>query len=293
MPGPVAGKTQWRLIRQAPFIRLAETVSTVPSATPGTLLSSIARAPASGRSRHPSDARYGEPLIAVQISSRVTGGRLCCACASVLLGIASVLAAALYNWLLLIGAAVGALAWFVPELVGGGGDITQRTLIDGATLSALSLAFLLRFGLGAISYAAATPGGLFAPMLVLGTQLGLFFGILCRIAFPGMAVDTTAFAVVGMGPPGFALGSDRARIPPARQTCGKPAVPVRSWCRGLRSDCETRCPAPGGFRRFRSTASSSAPADRASTRSACRRCARIRARHAEPGGRQLRLTSAR
>jgi len=136
----------------------------------------------------------------------------------VLLGIAAGLAAALYNSLLLgtlaamdrlshwpvemraavIGAAVGALAWFVPELVGGGDDITQRTLVDGATLSALSLAFLLRFGLGAISYAAATPGGLFAPMLVLGTQLGLFFGLLCRIAFPGMAVDTTAFAVVGM-----------------------------------------------------------------------------------------------
>jgi len=136
----------------------------------------------------------------------------------VLLGIAAGLAAALYNSLLLgtlaamdrlshwpvemraavIGAAVGALAWFVPALVGGGDDITQRTLVDGATLSALSLAFLLRFGLGAISYAAATPGGLFAPMLVLGTQLGLFFGILCRIAFPGMAVDTTAFAVVGM-----------------------------------------------------------------------------------------------
>ena len=135
-----------------------------------------------------------------------------------LLGIAAGLAAALYNSLLLgtlaamdrlshwpvemraavIGAAVGALAWFVPELVGGGDDITQRTLVGGATLSALSLAFLLRFGLGAISYAAATPGGLFAPMLVLGTQLGLFFGLLCRIAFPGMAVDTTAFAVVGM-----------------------------------------------------------------------------------------------
>jgi len=136
----------------------------------------------------------------------------------VLLGIAAGLAAALYNSLLLgtlaamdrlshwpaemraaiIGAAVGALAWFVPELVGGGDDITQRTLVGGATLSALSLAFLLRFGLGAISYAAATPGGLFAPMLVLGTQLGLFFSLLCRVAFPGMAVDTTAFAVVGM-----------------------------------------------------------------------------------------------
>jgi len=136
----------------------------------------------------------------------------------VVLGIVAGLAAALYNSLLLgtlaamdrlsrwpvemraavIGAAVGALAWFVPELVGGGDDITQRTLTGGATLSVLSLAFLLRFGLGAISYAAATPGGLFAPMLVLGAQLGLFFGILCRLAFPEMAVDTTAFAVVGM-----------------------------------------------------------------------------------------------
>jgi CIC family chloride channel protein len=136
----------------------------------------------------------------------------------VVLGITAGLAATLYNSLLLgtlaamdrlsrwpvemraavIGGAVGALAWFVPELVGGGDDITQRTLAGGATLSVLSLVFLLRFGLGAISYAAATPGGLFAPMLVLGTQLGLFFGILCRIAFPGMAVDTTAFAVVGM-----------------------------------------------------------------------------------------------
>jgi len=136
----------------------------------------------------------------------------------VVLGIAAGLAAALYNRLLLgtlagmdrlrrwpvemraavIGAAVGALAWFVPELVGGGDEITQRTLVGGATLSALSLTFLLRFGLGAVSYAAAVPGGLFAPMLVLGAQLGLFFGILGRAAFPGMAVDPTAFAVVGM-----------------------------------------------------------------------------------------------
>lgn len=59
-----------------------------------------------------------------------------------------------------IGAALGALAWFAPELVGGGDAITQRTLADGAgfRLGFLSLAFLLRFGLGVMSYAAATPG---------------------------------------------------------------------------------------------------------------------------------------
>jgi CIC family chloride channel protein len=42
------------------------------------------------------------------------------------------------------------------------------------------------------------PGGLFAPLLVLGAQLGLFCGILCRLALPDAGVDPTAFAVVGM-----------------------------------------------------------------------------------------------
>ena len=97
-----------------------------------------------------------------------------------------------------IGAAVGALAWFLPDLVGGGDAITQRTLIGGATLAVLPLTFLLRFALGAVSYAAATPGGLFAPLLVLGAQLGLLCGTLCRLAFPAMDLDPTAFAVVGM-----------------------------------------------------------------------------------------------
>jgi CIC family chloride channel protein len=97
-----------------------------------------------------------------------------------------------------IGAAIGALAWFAPGLVGGGDDITQRTLAGGATLVMLPLAFLLRFGLGAVSYAAPVPGGLFAPILVLGAQFGWFSGALCRVAFPATNLDPTAFAVVGM-----------------------------------------------------------------------------------------------
>jgi CIC family chloride channel protein len=97
-----------------------------------------------------------------------------------------------------IGAAIGALAWFAPGLVGGGDDITQRTLAGGATLVMLPLAFLLRFGLGAVSYAAPVPGGLFAPILVLGAQFGWFCGALCHIALPDMNLDPTTFAVVGM-----------------------------------------------------------------------------------------------
>jgi CIC family chloride channel protein len=134
------------------------------------------------------------------------------------LGAVAGLAAALYNSALLgtlavmdrlsgwpvefragiIGAVVGALAWATPGLVGGGDDITQHTLAGGVTLSMLPLAFLLRFGLGPVSYVTPVPGGLFAPILVLGAQLGLFCGILCRLAFPAMNLDPIAFAVVGM-----------------------------------------------------------------------------------------------
>jgi chloride channel protein, CIC family len=98
----------------------------------------------------------------------------------------------------LIGAAVGMLAWFAPEWVGGGDAITQRTLAGGETLALLPAIFLLRLGLGAVSYAAGTPGGLFAPMLVLGAQLGLFFGLLSRLAIPDLAIQPEALAVVGM-----------------------------------------------------------------------------------------------
>jgi len=110
----------------------------------------------------------------------------------------------------LIGAAVGVLAWFAPGLVGGGDAITQRALLGVDTLAVLPLVFLLRLGLGAISYAAGTPGGLFAPMLVLGAQLGLFFGQLCQLVFPDLNIQPEAFAVVGMA--AFFTGVVRAPL---------------------------------------------------------------------------------
>ncbi len=110
----------------------------------------------------------------------------------------------------LVGAAVGILAWFAPGLVGGGEAITQRTLAGTATLSLLPFVFLLRFGLGAVSYAARTPGGLFAPMLVLGAQIGLLYGMLCRLTLPGLDVPPEAFAIVGMA--AFFTGVVRAPI---------------------------------------------------------------------------------
>jgi CIC family chloride channel protein len=110
----------------------------------------------------------------------------------------------------LIGAAVGALGWFAPTLIGGGDAITQRTLANIETLTFLPIAFLVRFLLGAISYAASTPGGLFAPLLTLGAQSGLLFGAACHFAFPAVDIQPEAFAVVGMA--AFFTGVVRAPL---------------------------------------------------------------------------------
>ena len=97
-----------------------------------------------------------------------------------------------------VGAIVGLLAWVSPGLVGGGDAITQRTLSGVETLSLLPLFFGVRFLLGSLSYAAGTPGGLFAPILVLGAQLGLLFASVCRFALHDFGAPPAAFVVVGM-----------------------------------------------------------------------------------------------
>lgn len=110
----------------------------------------------------------------------------------------------------LIGGAVGALGWLLPSLVGGGDDVTARTLLGGESFVFVMVAFLIRFWLGAISYAAATPGGLFAPLLVLGAQSGLLFGMACNALFPGLDIQPIGFAVVGMA--AFFTGVVRAPL---------------------------------------------------------------------------------
>ncbi|PNG26139.1 H(+)/Cl(-) exchange transporter ClcA [Methylocella silvestris] len=96
------------------------------------------------------------------------------------------------------GAFIGALGWFAPSLVGGGDGMTQALLTGAPALALIPLAFLLRLFLSAASYAAGTPGGLFAPMLVLGAQIGYFFGAALHPFMAAGESHAALFAVVGM-----------------------------------------------------------------------------------------------
>ncbi len=97
-----------------------------------------------------------------------------------------------------VGAGVGALAWWAPDWVGGGEALTEQTLTHLAPASVVMAILAVRFVLGPISYAARTPGGLFAPLLSVGTQIGVIYGTIVGGWFPKIEANPAAAGVVGM-----------------------------------------------------------------------------------------------
>ena len=97
-----------------------------------------------------------------------------------------------------IGAVVGLVAFFAPAMVGSGDTLTQSILSNKVPLHALGLVFLLRFLLGPWSYAAETPGGMFAPLLLVGASFGAGFGGVVHHLNPNAVASNVDFAIVGM-----------------------------------------------------------------------------------------------
>ncbi|NHN95636.1 H(+)/Cl(-) exchange transporter ClcA [Acetobacter thailandicus] len=98
----------------------------------------------------------------------------------------------------LIGALGGLIVWLAPHVAGGGDWLTQNAINNTLTWQILPLLFVVRLLFGALSYAAATPGGLFAPMLALGALVGLGCGDIAHVLAPGLVHGTMPFVVVGM-----------------------------------------------------------------------------------------------
>lgn len=98
----------------------------------------------------------------------------------------------------LVGACVGVVAWLRPDSAGGGEPLNQRVLDGGMTPAALLAVFLVRWLLGPASYAAGAPGGLFAPLLLVGASFGQLFGLVVHRFVPALAPEPLVFALVGM-----------------------------------------------------------------------------------------------
>jgi CIC family chloride channel protein len=96
------------------------------------------------------------------------------------------------------GALIGLIGWFSPTAIGNGHPLAEMTLIGKIALTAIPLWFIARFLLTISSYGTGVPGGIFAPLLVLGALIGLAVGKVAVLVVPSANVDPAAFAVVGM-----------------------------------------------------------------------------------------------
>jgi CIC family chloride channel protein len=98
----------------------------------------------------------------------------------------------------LVGLGVGTVAIFAPGAVGGGHRLVERTLAGQLPLLALATFFVLRFTLTMLSYGCGAPGGIFAPLLVLGSEIGLAIGMVADRFLPEGGGAPQVLAVVGM-----------------------------------------------------------------------------------------------
>jgi CIC family chloride channel protein len=97
-----------------------------------------------------------------------------------------------------VGGWAGLLAWYTPGLVGGGEPLAQATLSGLLRPDLLPVLFALRLLLTLASYGCGAPGGIFAPLLVLGAMIGLWTGAVGQLMFPGWVTEPAKFAAVGM-----------------------------------------------------------------------------------------------
>ena len=97
-----------------------------------------------------------------------------------------------------IGGLIGLAGWFYPLIIGGGHAIAETALDGDIALIAIPVLFLVRFFFTTSSYATGAAGGIFAPLLALGSLLGLAVGQVAHGFFPNVVPIPAVFAVVGM-----------------------------------------------------------------------------------------------
>ncbi len=98
----------------------------------------------------------------------------------------------------LVGAAVGLIALGFPRIVGSGYPLAQEALTGDPALSSMAAILAARFALTLASYGTGAAGGLFAPLLVIGAELGRIAGDVAHDVAPGAVPDPATLTVAGM-----------------------------------------------------------------------------------------------
>ncbi|PSH23908.1 chloride channel protein [Yersinia pseudotuberculosis] len=99
----------------------------------------------------------------------------------------------------LLGGVCGLLALLHGNAVGGGFALIPIAAAGNFSIGMLLFIFIARVITTLLCFGSGAPGGIFAPMLALGTILGTAFGLSCAHFFPQYDIEAGTFAIAGMG----------------------------------------------------------------------------------------------
>ncbi|WP_260260621.1 H(+)/Cl(-) exchange transporter ClcA [Vibrio intestinalis] len=99
----------------------------------------------------------------------------------------------------MIGGCFGLMLLYMPELTGGGIWLIPNITNGGYGADFLLLLFAGRIFTTLLCFGSGAPGGIFAPMLALGTLFGYAFGLIAQQLFPDLPITPGMFAIAGMG----------------------------------------------------------------------------------------------
>ncbi|GLR08738.1 H(+)/Cl(-) exchange transporter ClcA [Mixta theicola] len=99
----------------------------------------------------------------------------------------------------LLGGLCGILAVIEPEAAGGGFSLIPIAAAGHYTVGVLLFIFIARVITTLLCFSSGAPGGIFAPMLALGTLLGTAFGMASAALLPSLTLEPGTFAIAGMG----------------------------------------------------------------------------------------------
>ena len=98
-----------------------------------------------------------------------------------------------------IGGFFGLMLLYLPEITGGGIGLIPTITNGGYGATVLPLLFVARILTTLICFGSGAPGGIFAPMLALGTLFGYAFGLIAHGLMPELMISPGMFAIAGMG----------------------------------------------------------------------------------------------
>lgn len=106
------------------------------------------------------------------------------------------------KWVLiggLLGGMCGVIGLIEPEAAGGGFSLIPIAAAGNYSVGLLLFLFVTRVVTTLLCFSSGAPGGIFAPMLALGTLLGTAFGMAAAAGFPAYHLEAGTFAIAGMG----------------------------------------------------------------------------------------------